>query len=231
MNEQEYERLLKQAVEILGERLPVWVVVDEPGLKEEVARLRERLDELQSLGPRGAQCRLAEMDGAEPGLLRVLTAAGGRPAALKDLRTFAKDAERLTIVDPYFFSANWEAWKRQGSSPSQIKAHVEDYVAEVERTVGGGHVLIEVFHGISPPREVANQVRKKLKTLAKHCDCYATSEIHDRVWIRDGNEAKVIGTSFSGMGVSKLAFMLDLPPVDLQEFSAALNTIRMAQRP
>ncbi len=53
--------------------------------------------------------------------------------------------------------------------------------------------------------------------------------MHDRVWIKDGNRAKVVGTSFNGLG-KKLAFILNLPESDLRAFQTQLPRIRKRQR-
>jgi hypothetical protein len=54
---------------------------------------------------------------------------------------------------------------------------------------------------------------------------YPTTEIHDRVWIKNSGQAKLVGTSFGGLS-HKLAFIVDLPQDDVVLFMHELYRIQ-----
>ncbi|TOM09059.1 hypothetical protein CGH83_22850 [Vibrio parahaemolyticus] len=69
------------------------------------------------------------------------------------------------------------------------------------------------------------KIHKTLRSRNIKLTYIETNEIHDRVFIRDQDEAVLVGTSLGGYG-NKLAFVLDLPNEDLENFKAALEKIR-----
>ncbi|TOM29243.1 hypothetical protein CGH80_23485, partial [Vibrio parahaemolyticus] len=84
---------------------------------------------------------------------------------------------------------------------------------------------LEVFHLPGPQGEVKMKIHKTLRSRNIKLTYIETNEIHDRVFIRDQDEAVLVGTSLGGYG-NKLAFVLDLPNEDLENFKAALEKIR-----
>jgi hypothetical protein len=223
------QELLERGIfrEMVEHGFPTFVVNSEsPKVLEELRELKRDVGALRDAANRPVGlCRFAE-GGSGDEVYRLLTAPGGRAPALKELRTFLRGSERLTIVDPYILSAEWGSWKSSGLSGKELEAKVADYCEELKEVLGAKRDRIDVFHLEAPPPDVGNAVRKLLKQAAKHVRFFPTPKIHDRVWIRDGKEARVLGTSFAGVGLRKLAFMLELPATDLLEFLVHLDEIR-----
>ncbi len=55
-----------------------------------------------------------------------------------------------------------------------------------------------------------------MRTLALRIDKKRSERIHDRIWIKNDSEARVVGTSLNGANSRRLAFELPLPPEDLE---------------
>lgn len=169
------------------------------------------------------RCRFSEQQA--DGVMHLLTGGGDRKTPLADLRRWLSGAERLIIADPYLLQGDPTSWGWSKLSKSQKKSKAEEYAEEINRTLGGVEEL-DVFHLPDPPSEVAKAMKKIAFNGRKH-RLFSTTEIHDRVWIKDAKEARVVGTSFGGIG-RKLAFILPLPEGDLKAFQVELQRIRTA---
>jgi hypothetical protein len=123
------------------------------------------------------------------------------------------NAQRLTICDPYFYMPS----RAKGGRPLD---------AELGEVLPEALTALELF--VKPDaRDEAT-----VATVAALCegrgialDIRLTHDIHDRVWIRDGEEGYIVGTSFNGLG-NKCAFILPLPEEDLAVFQEELTRIR-----
>lgn len=134
---------------------------------------------------------------------------------IKELSEWLVGAEKMIIADPYFFSFN------------QSKNHrtVSKYTEALTSVLPNKLKEIEIFHLPGPN----NKILKGFKSYCRKKDILlkntSTNEIHDRVWIKDKFDAKVVGTSFGGIG-NKIAFILDLPDIDRNDFMKELHKIR-----
>ena len=148
-------------------------------------------------------------------IIKFLTSPSEYRSALKFLTNWAKKAKKLTIADPYLLS-----FDKTKNNPT-----LSNYVDALTSTLPRNIKLLEVFHLPSPNRKIANSVKEYCYENGIRFENYSTTVIHDRVWIKDDTEAIIIGTSFGGIG-NKLAFVLPLPPSDLNEFKQELQQIR-----
>lgn len=167
------------------------------------------------------RCRFSEQQ--VDGVMQLLTGGGDRKTPLADLRRWLTGAERLVIADPYLLQGAPTSWGWSKLSKSQKRLKAAEYAEEINRTLGNVEEL-DVFHLPDPPSEVATAMKKIAFKGRKH-RLFSTTDIHDRVWIKDATEARVVGTSFGSIG-RKLAFILPLPEEDLRAFQKELQRIR-----
>ena len=130
----------------------------------------------------------------------------------------SKCSDNLVIADPYFFSF---------SGPNKIFKNVKEYTEFVCDLIPIDISSLEVFHLPGPNNQVKLKIDRVLRSRNIKLRYTETNEIHDRVFIRDQFEAILVGTSLGGYG-NKLAFVLDLPDVDLELFKVELERIRVA---
>ena len=76
-----------------------------------------------------------------------------------------------------------------------------------------------------PNRKIFTSFSNYCKNINIKLRNYPTGAIHDRVMIKDNDRAKMLGTSFGGLG-SKIAFFVDLPEEDVTIFQKELHKIR-----
>jgi hypothetical protein len=141
------------------------------------------------------------------------SAQGSTKESCKHIEDWLNHCEELTICDPYFF-------------PEPYK---EEYLESLKSILPENLKKINIYH--SPDKTNAtlkNDFKKYCNTKGIRFENVATNEIHDRVWIKNGSEAKVVGTSFNGLGKKKHAFILDLPAKDLVDFKNELFKIKPA---
>jgi hypothetical protein len=210
----DFDRKLEAALRrvISESRWPIIVVRDNTAeVLDEVRKLRHACQ--------GARCRFAEGEG--DGLLRMLTGGGDRQAPLKDLRAWLKGATEVTVADPYFFHGDTTGWNTR--SRKSKKQAAERYAADVNKVLGSVK-RVTVYHLPDPPKTMVTAL-KRLAWRGRKVHAIATTEIHDRVWIRDDSDARLIGTSFGSIG-KKIAFMLELPSDDRISFVSELRRIR-----
>jgi hypothetical protein len=155
---------------------------------------------------------LSESD--EQSTLRLITGLGPeeRNNAILYLSDKLAGTKSLTICDPYFL-------KKQKSVPAKVTA--TEFVELLPQTLK----RIELF---TKPRardkEFADHLNAGLRGRGIRLVHRKTEKVHDRVWIKDFDEAFVVGTSFNGLG-NKCAFILDLPQSDKRQFISSLNEI------
>lgn len=154
-----------------------------------------------------------------PNLSYWLVAPNARPDGLRELRDFTKDVERLTIVDPYFFAG--------------VTAKAKDIAREFARTARVEAKTLKSVHIIrnneKDNKAVLTAIKRTLRDSSVRLTHSSTQEVHDRVWIRDTQQAVVVGTSFNGIG-SRAAFILPLPKPDLDAILEFLDKRGLAHR-
>ena len=180
----------------------------EHGLRQKLFTIENKIDRLLGMTEEFGPCRLA--GAGRGGVIELITKLGSpaRSDALKYLGTRLEGAHHLTICDPYFLK------------PGRVS--INDYVSEIESVLPAALGRLVVFSG-KQKRDpaVAKGLNELFKQKQIRVRSYKTDEIHDRVWIRDHQDAFCVGTSFGGVG-RKLAFILPLPQDDLRTFNAEL---------
>lgn len=187
---------------------------DHPTGDEIAHRLRriERL--LESLEPQ--RCALAEGDRADRKIHLITGLEGRYHEEKKTITSWLSGTSQLTVVDPYFFSFG---------GPNKIYRTQEKYVESIINLLPKKLKHIEVFHLPGPNRKIYSEFQEHCRKDKIFFFNKETTEVHDRVLIKSETEAKVLGTSFSGLG-NKIAFVLDLPLEDLKAFRSELHRIK-----
>lgn len=132
-----------------------------------------------------------------------------RKSGLEKMQYFiSRLRAELIIIDPYFYTT--------------IDQTIEEYVDEFSNVLGMFFSIKRVHIIYKQGRRTCNQeLRSEIKKLEVTYDCKITdchtNLIHDRVWIGDRVTARLLGTSFNGIGHSKISFMLPLPGPDLHD--------------
>ncbi len=144
-----------------------------------------------------------------------------RTTGLKTIREFTDGATRLTIIDPYIYHAD--------------RKDAQNYVTDLCSAcrIPGNKQLrsVHIIHDAArTTKTVRTQIRKRFDTEGVGFSEAATSEIHDRVWIKDDQSAIVTGTSINGIG-KRLSFLLDLPNEDLCQLKTFLSTKGLQRGP
>jgi hypothetical protein len=178
---------------------------------ERLDRIEGKLDKVLE-GSSRARCRFSEDDGES--VLHLLTGAGlgERNKAINHLSAKLKGAISLTICDPYFLKIP------KGSSPSETAS---EFISILPKSLKNLDLYVKSRYR---DKEFADCFNVKLQKRGIKLLSRKTDEIHDRVWIKDFNDAFVVGTSFNGLG-NKCAFILDLPKEDQRQFMSSLKEI------
>lgn len=185
-----------------------------PTGEEVSARLGRIERQLSSLQER--RCAFSERDNADRMMYLITGMANRRNEERRHITSWLAGVSRLTIVDPYFFSF---------SGPNKVFRTQTQYVEWLLELIPKQTEQIEVFHLPVPNRRIYSAVATHCKKKNIALKTWETTEIHDRVLIRNDEEAKAIGTSFGGIG-NKIAFVLDLPNEDLGMFRRELHRIK-----
>lgn len=187
---------------------------DHPTGDEIASRLRHIERRLESLEPQ--RCVLAEGNRADR-VMHLVTGLEGRQCEeRKHITSWLSGASQLTVVDPYFFSF---------SGPNKVYRTQAQYVEAIVELLPKTLESIEVFHLPGPNRAIFSSFQKHCYKKSIVLRNWATTEVHDRVLIKSETEARVLGTSFGGLG-NKIAFVLDLPQEDLEVFRRELHRIK-----
>ncbi|MAT64471.1 MAG: hypothetical protein CMN57_02360 [Gammaproteobacteria bacterium] len=175
-------------------------------VSEKLDSLLEKID--------GSRCRYRE-SGDSSNLAYLVTGLNGDDGR-QDLKEWLNGAKVLEIADPYFFHMG--SYK----DTTQLVRNFEEMLPRSLRR-------LSVYHKPNPSKALKQAFSDCIRGHGVQQDYFRTSILHDRVWIKDGNRAKVVGTSFNGLG-NKLAFILDLPESDLRAFQVQMSNIRRRQR-
>lgn len=199
-------------------------IAEFPWCKRPVVVIREdedRLDKIdQKLDKLLDECSSASDAARElDTTLRLLVTDQNKKEGVRTLERWMNDAQNLTIADPYFFSFN-------NNSAYRTKDQYIEYLKESVPT----HIdRLRVYHLPGPDGEIKSEFRNFARRNGVDFENYITTDIHDRVWIKNKDKAKVVGTSFGGLG-NKASFILDLPKPDLENFKRELFKVRDSQR-
>ena len=183
-------------------------------------QILDRLSRLEERLGTGSNVRCAFAEGANnsgPAVMRYITGLVGREREeRKHITTWLSGAQKLTIVDPYFFSFG---------GPNRIFRTKTQYLESLNDLLPKSLTALDVFHLPGPNRHIFSAFEKACRNRKVTLKNWQTTEIHDRVVIRSETEAKAIGTSFGGLS-NKIAFVLDLPAEDLAAFRSQLHRIK-----
>lgn len=125
----------------------------------------------------------------------------------ENLKIRLSGATSLLICDPYFFTAD---------------TNVDHLIDLLPKSLS----RIQVIHSGSANcywQDTADEIQEKLPGKIS-MSRLVNEDIHDRVWIKDRCSGFVVGTSLNGIG-KKIAFLLDIPPEDLDKFISILDPI------
>lgn len=184
-----------------------------PTEDEILLRLRRIEKHLESIN--AGRCAFAEGDRADHVIKLITGIEGKQHEERKHLTSWLSGALHLTVVDPYFFSF---------SGPNKVYRTEAQYLESIVDLIPTTLQTIEVYHLPGPNKKIFNPFQKHCRKKNIALRNWATTEIHDRVLIKNNSEAKVLGTSFGGLG-NKIAFVLDLPEEDLKVFRSELRRI------
>jgi hypothetical protein len=172
-------------------------------LRDEVRALRADMKSIQ------VRCPLGNTDHT-PQITQLLVDQENKIKGLKEIRDFTKDAQTLTIIDPYIYS---------GSSKDKDKI-LKSFLKATRMNSSSGAKKIHIIYdkGTEKNKTVTGTIRKHILTKAALNKCQvtetATRLIHDRIWIVNNTKAIVVGSSLNGIG-GRLCFILPLPNEDL----------------
>jgi len=188
--------------------------LDPPTGEEIFSRLSRIERRLSTLEPQ--RCALAEGESANRLAYLISGLDERRNEEQRHITSWLVGTKNLTISDPYFFSF---------SGPNKVFRTQAQYVEWLIAFIPNEIKKLEVFHLPGPNRRIYSSIDEYCRKMAISLENHETNEIHDRVLIKDGKDAKAIGTSFGGLG-NKIAFVLDLPEEDLRAFRRELHRIK-----
>ena len=187
-------------VDISNLRRLLWPWRHDPYYREQVIHRLSRLEErIERVGNRA--CAFSEEAGGSGAeTMHYITGLVGREREeRRHITTWIAGAERLTIVDPYFFSFG---------GPNRIFRTQAKYIESLADLLPTSLRALEVFHLPGPNRQIFSAFQNRCQQRNIALCHWATTEVHDRVVIRGDNKAKALGTSFGGLS-NKIAFVLD----------------------
>lgn len=182
-------------------------------------RLRSIENKIDSLIDRPvASCRMASSNGEN--VIEFMTGRGAseRAKGVKYLSNWMNSPTEITIADPYFI--------KDSGAISET-----DYKSSLKCLLPLSLKKIELFIGPRTRKyqkaSIASWFNELCATRGIQLEVFHQEEVHDRVWLKNGSDALVVGTSFNGLG-NKCAFLLNLDAADTASFSAELRRIRAA---
>ncbi|MDD3505698.1 MAG: hypothetical protein PHX65_04020 [Sulfurimonas sp.] len=134
----------------------------------------------------------------------------------KNIFSWLSGSKKLIICDPYFYSFD--------KPKKHFKTH-SNYIEFLKELIPNGLNELDIFHFEGPNRTILKSFSDYCKKKNIKLRNYPTGAIHDRVIIKDNDRAKMLGTSFGGLG-NKIAFFVDLPEEDVNIFKEELHKIR-----
>ena len=193
-----------------------------PFLDEEFEyRLHSIEDKIDSLLDRpDVSCRMAGSDGEN--VIQLMTGLGDseRKKGVQHLSNWMNNTIEITIADPYFI--------KNSGAISEI-----DYMNSLQGLLPQSLKKIALFIGPKTKKyqkaSIASWFNQLCATRSIQLEVFHQEEVHDRVWLKDGSDALVVGTSFNGLG-NKCAFLLNLDATDTASFNTELCRIRTAYK-
>lgn len=177
-------------------------------------QIRSLRDEIRAHRNEPVRCAYTNDRG---NVLEMLSGLPGRiDSDIKYINKKSYSNDWMIIADPYFLQ--WSGQNKVFKSEQKYIDFIVDFIpADLKK--------LEIFALPGPHKRVFKKFNDAVKSRGTHVKYWGTSEIHDRVIIRDNNTATLMGTSFGGYA-NKLSFVLDIPPKDLEQFLGELQRIR-----
>tara|TARA_R110002049_G_scaffold275802_3_gene453945 strand:- start:209 stop:892 length:684 start_codon:yes stop_codon:yes gene_type:complete len=188
-----------------------WSVPTGEEVSARLSRIERKLSSIEN-----KRCAFGEGDEANNVMYLITGLANRRNEERRHITSWLAGSGRLTVVDPYFFSF---------SGPNKVFRTQSQYVEWLLDFIPKQTERLEVFHLPGPNRRIYSSVAAHCHKKHIELKTWETTEIHDRVLIKNDEEAKAVGTSFGGFG-NKIAFVLDVPSEDLEVFRRELHRIR-----
>jgi hypothetical protein len=179
--------------------------------KRQLINIENKLD---SLIERNGVNRCRFSNESSDSVMKLITGVGldERNKAISHLSEKLMGTNTLTICDPYFI---------KGTKMMPPENLANEFVNLLPRTLK----VLELY--VKPrvrEKLFAESLNSALKNREIKLIVRKTDDVHDRVWIKDYDEAFVVGTSFNGIG-NKCAFILDLPSEDRKQFIFSLSEL------
>jgi hypothetical protein len=151
-----------------------------------------------------------------------LIVAGSQEAeqATKDLKRWLKDAQIISICDPYIFHFNPSKKKKR----EPVFKSADDYVEFIANLIPATARHVKLY-GAGYTKAIRTALKRKLKE-GRTLDIFDTFHIHDRYVIKDYSEGRMLGTSFGGFH-NKIFTILPLPREDVQRILTFLRWIEL----
>ncbi|EGQ9921444.1 TPA: hypothetical protein JG855_004625 [Vibrio parahaemolyticus] len=206
------DEITDEAIDYVVQRL---VIEESVGFShhymEKLEALEEKIDRLVESGNQ-SRCQLS--NNAQNSTIQFIAGQGSseRNKAVNHLKDKLVGTNTLIICDPYFIKGI------KGQDPKVVACEFASLLPNTLKQ-------LELY--VKPrirEKEFAESLNAELKSRKIKLVVRKTDDVHDRVWIKDFNEAFVVGTSFNGLG-NKCAFILDLPPEDRKQFMASVNEL------
>ncbi|MEA1009794.1 MULTISPECIES: hypothetical protein [Bacillus cereus group] len=125
-----------------------------------------------------------------------------RKNGIEILKKFLTNSSEVIIIDPFFY---------KGAAEQSVKSYIDEL-----KDVFFNFSSINRIHIIYNKGQCNENIRKAFidNSNCKITDIHS-NEIHDRIWIKDRKQGKLVGSSFNGLGRSKICFIVSLPKQDL----------------
>jgi hypothetical protein len=226
INRQELLSELERLIHALREeRIAPWEAEDRlfylfgrAGFRWHVEEIHEQLHQLRSevagLRNEPVRCAYTEDRGQ---VIHMLTGMPGETERdLKYIKKKSHSNEWLIITDPYFLQ--WGGPNKAFASEKIYTEYIIDYIPRDLKK-------LDLFILPDPNKRIKKKFNDRIRGRGTLISYWETTEIHDRTIIRDNMTGTMMGTSFGGLG-NKLAFILDIPTKDLENFMRELDRIR-----
>ncbi|HIF9107389.1 TPA: hypothetical protein ACX6SG_000717 [Photobacterium damselae] len=189
--------------------------------QEEVFRIRRELEEIRAQlhsVSRNQGCRYSSESSGD---LSLIITKENKDDGIKAIKNWLKKNPRtLRIIDPFIFAFD------ERKKPEHI-ANLNAYVRYVCDFIPKGLNEVHIYSNESPNQKVVAEFEKVLAENDTTMIRYESSDIHDRFFIRNDTAAKVMGTSFTGLG-AKLSMFASLESEDLDNLLECVLEIPQA---
>jgi hypothetical protein len=180
-------------------------------VEDEIRALR---DELRERSEAPVRCAYSDDQGTH---IRFISGLPGHGEADKKfIKKKSHSNEWMIIADPYFLQ--WDGPNKAFATEKLYTEFIVDFIPLKLKK-------LELFILPCPNKRIFKKFNDRIRSRGTNVSYRETTEIHDRVIVRDNNTGTLMGTSFGGYS-NKLSFVLDIPPRDLETFMGELDRIR-----